>query len=74
MLETRVYCYTVIIEQHTQDQSLMSATELAPELLQAAQYFFDQIPFNRLVGIQVDSLSTEKVCMHVSRAIVICGV
>ena len=44
----------------------MSATELAPELLQAAQYFFDQIPFNRLVGIQVDSLSTEKVCMHVS--------
>lgn len=44
----------------------MNATELAPELLQAAQYFFDQIPFNHLVGIQVDSLSTEEVRMHVS--------
>jgi uncharacterized protein (TIGR00369 family) len=43
----------------------MNATELAPDLLQAAQYFFDQIPFNSLVGIQVDSLSTEEVRMHV---------
>lgn len=43
----------------------MNATQLAPELMQAAQYFFDQIPFNRLVGIQVDSLSTEAVHMHV---------
>ena len=43
----------------------MSAIELAPELMQAAQYFFDQIPFNQLVGIQVDSMSTEKVHMHV---------
>ena len=43
----------------------MNATELAPDLLPAAQYFFDQIPFNSLVGIQVDSLSTEEVRMHV---------
>lgn len=43
----------------------MSATELAPELMQAAQYFFDQIPFNQLLGIQVDAMSTEKVQMHV---------
>jgi len=44
----------------------MSATEkLAPELMQAAQYFFDQIPFNHLVGIQVDSLSLDEVRMHV---------
>ena len=39
----------------------MNATELAPELMQAAQYFFDQIPFNNLVGIQMDSLSIEHV-------------
>ena len=45
------------------DQSHMSTTELAPELLRGS--IFRSNPFNHLVGIQVDSLSTEKLRMHI---------
>lgn len=37
--------------------------ELTPELVEAVQAFFERIPFNRLLGIQIDSLSEQRVLM-----------
>lgn len=37
--------------------------ELTPELSAAVQTFFERIPFNRLLGIQIDALSEQRVLM-----------
>ncbi|MBU1332661.1 MAG: thioesterase family protein [Gammaproteobacteria bacterium] len=37
--------------------------ELTPELVDAVQAFFERIPFNRLLGIQIDTLSEQRVLM-----------
>ena len=40
--------------------------ELTPELVEAVQAFFERIPFNRLLGIQIDSLSEQRVVMSLA--------
>jgi uncharacterized protein (TIGR00369 family) len=44
----------------------MSQTDfvLTPELQQAVAGFFERIPFNRVLGIQLGEMNTEKVVMH----------
>ncbi|BAN51195.1 thioesterase family protein [Metapseudomonas resinovorans] len=44
----------------------MSQTDfvLTPELQQAVASFFERIPFNRVLGIQLGEMSTEQVVMH----------
>ena len=44
----------------------MSQTDfiLTPELQQAVSGFFERIPFNRVLGIQLGEMNTEKVVMH----------
>ncbi|MEK1940584.1 MAG: thioesterase family protein [Pseudomonas sp.] len=37
--------------------------ELTAELKQAVQSFFERIPFNQMLGIRIDELSTEQVLM-----------
>ena len=38
--------------------------ELTAELQQAVAAFFQRIPFNQMLGIELDELSTERVTMH----------
>jgi uncharacterized protein (TIGR00369 family) len=38
--------------------------EHAPELHQAVGQFFARIPFNQVLGIEIDALSSEQVTMH----------
>ncbi len=40
------------------------AFELTAELQQAVSSFFQRIPFNQVLGIQLDELSTQRVTMH----------
>lgn len=41
-----------------------SALELTQELQQAVSGFFQRIPFNRMLGIQLGELSPQRVTMH----------
>jgi uncharacterized protein (TIGR00369 family) len=38
--------------------------ELTAELQQAVSSFFQRIPFNQMLGIELDELSTQRVTMH----------
>ena len=38
--------------------------ELTAELQQAVSNFFQRIPFNQMLGIELDELSTQRVTMH----------
>ncbi|MCG4452638.1 thioesterase family protein [Pseudomonas sp. MMS21-TM103] len=40
------------------------ALELSPELQQAVSGFFQRIPFNQMLGIQLGELSPQRVTMH----------
>ncbi|WP_372874834.1 thioesterase family protein [Pseudomonas sp.] len=40
------------------------ALELSEELQQAVSGFFQRIPFNRMLGIQLGEMSTQRVTMH----------
>ena len=40
--------------------------KLSPEQEFGVRTFFERIPFNRLLGVELDELSTERVVMHLS--------
>lgn len=42
----------------------MTTTPVTPQMIQLAQQFINKIPFNKLLNIQLDEISSERVVMH----------